>query len=63
MPLSPLLRSNFETETGSVQCNTCGAKYETNITALSDAIDVYSDWIDECEAVNRPAAPTNAAAR
>ncbi len=46
------LRSNFETETGSVQCNTCNAKYETHITTLSDAIDVYSDWIDACEAVN-----------
>ena len=49
-----LARSNFETETGSVQCNTCNAKYETNITALSDAIDIYSDWIDACEAVNPP---------
>ena len=35
-----------------MQCNTCNAKYETQITALSDAIDVYSDWIDACEAVN-----------
>jgi hypothetical protein len=33
-----------------VQCNTCGAKYETNITALSDPIDVYSEWIDACGA-------------
>ena len=31
-------------------CNTCGAKYETNITALSDPIDVYSEWIDACGA-------------
>jgi len=56
-------RSNFETETGSVQCNTCGAKYETNITALSDAIDVYSDWIDACEAVNPPAEGAEEGAR
>ena len=39
-----------------MQCNTCAVKWETNITALRDAIDVYSDWIDSCEAANRPEA-------
>ena len=29
----------------------CKAKYEMRISKLSDAIDVYSDWIDACEQV------------
>ena len=56
-------RSNFETEIGTVQCNTCGVKWETNITTLSDAIDVYSDWIDSCESANRQEAATTTATR
>jgi transcription elongation factor Elf1 len=49
---APARRSNFENETGSVHCNTCNAKYETHINALSDPIDVYSEWIDACERAN-----------
>jgi transcription elongation factor Elf1 len=42
-------RSNFDTELGSISCSKCKAKWDTKINALSDAIDIYSDWIDECE--------------
>jgi transcription elongation factor Elf1 len=27
--------------------------FQTNITPLTEAIDVYSDWIDACEAANQ----------
>ena len=31
----------------------CGQKYTCNITHLSEPIDVYSDWIDMCDKVNK----------
>lgn len=40
-----------------MSCAKCGAHYEARITSLSDPIDVYSDWIDACEAANREAEP------
>ncbi|KAF0976580.1 hypothetical protein FDP41_004479 [Naegleria fowleri] len=38
--------------TGKLTCRICGAQYQTNITYIMSAIDVYSEWIDECEKVN-----------
>ncbi|KAJ4839820.1 hypothetical protein Tsubulata_010034 [Turnera subulata] len=38
--------------TGTVECSICMAKYGTKITYLTEPIDVYSEWIDECERVN-----------
>mmetsp|Transcript_26419 Transcript_26419/g.66668 ORF Transcript_26419/g.66668 Transcript_26419/m.66668 type:complete len:108 (+) Transcript_26419:182-505(+) len=40
---------------GRCKCNVCGQSYETHITALSEPVDIYCEWIDECEKVNRPA--------
>ena len=37
---------------GSVSCNICGERFSTKIHKLSEAIDVYSEWIDACEAEN-----------
>mmetsp|Transcript_8667 Transcript_8667/g.21488 ORF Transcript_8667/g.21488 Transcript_8667/m.21488 type:complete len:93 (-) Transcript_8667:160-438(-) len=41
------------TEKGLVECTVCGQKYTCNITHLSEPIDVYSDWIDACDNLNR----------
>ncbi|EGC36492.1 hypothetical protein DICPUDRAFT_87406 [Dictyostelium purpureum] len=35
---------------GTAKCRVCNAFYVTAIHELSDPIDVYSDWIDACEA-------------
>jgi len=43
---------NRKTSIGALACRICGAKYSTNITYINDPIDVYSEWIDECEKVN-----------
>ncbi|KAL6768751.1 hypothetical protein ACKKBG_A16050 [Auxenochlorella protothecoides x Auxenochlorella symbiontica] len=37
---------------GSVSCTQCSASFAVKIHTLSEPIDVYSDWIDECERVN-----------
>ncbi|CAJ2658925.1 transcription elongation factor 1 [Trifolium pratense] len=37
---------------GEASCSICQESFSTAITALSEAIDIYSEWIDECELVN-----------
>lgn len=39
-----------ERNVGYVTCRICGAQFQTGIHYLSEPIDVYTDWIDECEA-------------
>jgi len=43
---------DWEREIGTVNCTVCQATYSTPISHLSEPIDVYSDWIDACEAEN-----------
>ncbi|KAH3694660.1 hypothetical protein DPMN_082252 [Dreissena polymorpha] len=38
--------------TGYISCGVCLEDFSTNINYLSEAIDVYSDWIDACESAN-----------
>lgn len=37
---------------GQVKCSQCNEHWETKIHSLSEPIDVYSEWIDDCEAAN-----------
>jgi transcription elongation factor Elf1 len=37
---------------GEATCRICQEKFCTTIDALSEPIDLYSDWIDECERAN-----------
>ncbi|KAL8600797.1 hypothetical protein ACOMHN_055992 [Nucella lapillus] len=39
--------------TGTIECNVCLEDFQTTINYLSEAVDVYSDWIDACEAANQ----------
>ncbi|KAI7840819.1 hypothetical protein COHA_005465 [Chlorella ohadii] len=41
-----------ETNVGAVKCSQCKAAWTTKIHQLSEAIDVYSEWIDACEEEN-----------
>jgi transcription elongation factor Elf1 len=48
-----------------VKCFVCKESYSTKAHALTEPIDVYSEWIDECEKANqgvdvrrRPGTPT-----
>jgi len=38
--------------TGRIWCRICLEDYQSAINYLSEAIDVYSDWIDACERAN-----------
>lgn len=36
---------------GTLTCKVCGQNFQASINALSEPIDVYSEWVDACEAV------------
>ncbi|XP_074270333.1 transcription elongation factor 1 homolog [Silene latifolia] len=38
--------------TGLAECGICQERFLTSATALTEPIDIYSEWIDECERVN-----------
>ena len=43
---------------GEISCSICSANYETRITPLTEPIDMYCEWMDECQRVNtKPQAP------
>mmetsp|Transcript_5888 Transcript_5888/g.11230 ORF Transcript_5888/g.11230 Transcript_5888/m.11230 type:complete len:82 (-) Transcript_5888:133-378(-) len=39
-------------QVGEVSCRICNEKFSTEINNLSEPIDVYAEWIDECEKIN-----------
>jgi transcription elongation factor Elf1 len=38
---------------GDLTCKVCGQSFQTGVNYLSGAVDVYADWIDACDAVNK----------
>ena len=46
-------KMDLDHSVGTILCDGCGAKYDMRINRLTDPIDVYSEWIDMSEAVNR----------
>merc|ERR1712113_891833 len=37
---------------GKIECSLCGEDFKTTINYLTEPLDVYSEWIDACEAAN-----------
>ncbi|CAK9020229.1 Transcription elongation factor 1 homolog, partial [Durusdinium trenchii] len=37
---------------GFLKCRVCNANFSSGITYLSEAVDVYSDWVDKCAEAN-----------
>jgi len=46
---------------GSLSCRLCGASYQMPIHSLNEPIDVFSEWLDDCEAAQNPGAAAAAA--
>ncbi|KAI9595551.1 transcription elongation factor Elf1 like-domain-containing protein [Syncephalis fuscata] len=42
-----------ESKVGNVLCRVCSASWQTSINYLSEPVDVYSEWIDACEAAQQ----------
>ncbi|KAK8706234.1 hypothetical protein V6N13_049808 [Hibiscus sabdariffa] len=45
-------RLDLKNSIGEAFCRICQASFSTTINALTEPIDIYSEWIDECERVN-----------
>ncbi|XP_008813833.1 transcription elongation factor 1 homolog [Phoenix dactylifera] len=43
---------DMKLKTGEAYCRACKAIYITSINHLTEPIDIYSEWLDECERVN-----------
>eukprot|EP00629_Pelagomonadales_sp_RCC1024_P018626 CAMPEP_0119276648 /NCGR_PEP_ID=MMETSP1329-20130426/15747_1 /TAXON_ID=114041 /ORGANISM="Genus nov. species nov., Strain RCC1024" /LENGTH=132 /DNA_ID=CAMNT_0007277085 /DNA_START=182 /DNA_END=577 /DNA_ORIENTATION=+ len=43
-------KMDYDKETGTLECRVCAATYTATINYLSEPIDVFSEWIDHCEA-------------
>jgi len=46
------VKLNRERNIGYVACRVCLEDFQTTINYLSEAIDVYGEWIDACESAN-----------
>ena len=44
-----------KSSTGKLKCRICGAGFSAPIHYLSEPIDVFCEWIDECEEANEEA--------
>lgn len=53
---SVTVKLDKKSNTGELTCKVCGQSYQTGINYLSAPVDVYSDWIDACDAVAKEAA-------
>jgi len=40
---------------GSLHCKVCGQSFQSGINYLSAAVDVYADWVDACDHVDKQA--------
>ncbi|KAM7286471.1 transcription elongation factor 1 homolog [Ixodes scapularis] len=47
------VKMDRQRNTGRITCRVCLEDFQTSINYLSEAIDVYSDWIDACEEANQ----------
>jgi len=36
---------------GQLSCKVCGQSFQCSVNYLSAAVDVYSDWVDACDAI------------
>jgi len=43
-------KMDFRMAIGSLNCRLCGASYQMPIHHLHEPIDVFSEWLDDCEA-------------
>src|SRR4051794_41007142 len=44
---------NYNTNLGLLKCRVCSVNYQMEINHLTEPIDIYSEWIDETEKINK----------
>ena len=48
-------KMDFKAGIGSLSCRLCSASFQMPIHHLHEPIDVFSEWLDDCEAAQNPA--------
>mmetsp|Transcript_13499 Transcript_13499/g.23173 ORF Transcript_13499/g.23173 Transcript_13499/m.23173 type:complete len:85 (+) Transcript_13499:47-301(+) len=43
---------DLERKVGTVTCRICSENFQMPITYLTEPIDIYTEWLDECEKAN-----------
>lgn len=51
---------DFKAGVGSLECRLCGASYQMPIHHLHEPVDVFSEWLDDCESAHQGRNPENA---
>jgi transcription elongation factor Elf1 len=51
-------KMDFRAGIGSLACRLCAASYQMPIHHLHEPIDVFSEWLDDCEAAAQGRQPT-----
>ncbi|KAI9106233.1 transcription elongation factor 1 [Phlyctochytrium arcticum] len=46
-----------ENKIGHLACRACGANFQTTIHALAEPVDIYSEWLDSAEDLNKNRKP------
>lgn len=46
------VKMNRQEKVGQLKCRICNVDYTKRIEYLDEPVDVYSDWIDQCERVD-----------
>lgn len=54
---------DFKQGIGSLSCRLCGAAYQMPIHHLHEPVDVFSEWLDDCEAAQNPRAAAEGGTR
>jgi transcription elongation factor Elf1 len=52
-------KMDFKAGVGSLECRLCGASYQMPIHHLHEPIDVFSEWLDDCDAAHQGRNPDN----
>jgi len=48
-----------ERQLGIIRCSVCDASFQMMTNYLTEAVDVYSEWLDQCEITNLAREETN----
>lgn len=60
MNISTFEFRNMKSHIGHLRCRVCSVDYaQSGISRLFQAVDLYSDWLDECVAANSPSKTYN----
>ncbi|KAJ2716809.1 hypothetical protein H4R19_000415 [Coemansia spiralis] len=50
---SVTVKIDKDTSVGTLKCKVCGQTFQSKVTHLEGPVDVYAEWVDACERVNR----------